>query len=109
MQAPNEVADLPAAAIDCQRDDPAATWVQRYDLLMPPARACRAAADSKGQRATAELLELAQEADDPERLTLAVFTGSGAALWSNRPQGVVDEATVAALHRVVREPPGGDT
>jgi len=97
-------------ALDSQARDAAASWIERYDLLMARAGACRASADSDGQQmATAEAIRLAQAADDVERLALAAIGGSEGALWSNRPQGVVDADTVQALHRAVLELPGSDT
>jgi DNA-binding SARP family transcriptional activator len=110
LQAHEDAADLLGAALRSQVQDPAATPTQRYDVLMARALACRGAADSDGQRAaTAEAIELAGEAEDVQRLAVAASTSSEGALWSNRPQGEVDTATVHALQRVVRELPGADT
>jgi hypothetical protein len=60
VSAHEEAADLLAAAVVRQASDPAATVDDRYELRMARARACRAAADSDGQRsATAEAVRLA--------------------------------------------------
>ncbi|SDR89389.1 Predicted ATPase [Friedmanniella luteola] len=110
LTAHEEAAELLAAAVAAQRADPEPGWEDRYDLLMTQGRACRAAADSEGQRAaTAAAVRLAAEADAVGRLALAAVTSSEGALWSNRPEGEVDAATVDALHRAAAQLPGEDT
>ena len=110
LGAHEEAAALLAAAASSQRADPEPGWLDRYDLLMTWARACRAAADSEGQRAAAaEAMRLAAKSDDVERLALAAVTSSEGALWSNRPEGEIDPATLEALHSAVVQLPGEDT
>ena len=60
LAAHEEAADLLAAALTAQSSDPVAGPIDRYDLLLTRARACRAAADNEGQRAaTSEAIEIA--------------------------------------------------
>jgi DNA-binding SARP family transcriptional activator len=110
LNAHEEAAELLATAVASQRVDPDPGWLDRYDLLMAWGRACRAAADSVGQRAaTAEAMRWATESGDVERLALAAVTSSEGALWSNRPEGEIDAPTLEALHRAAAQLPGDDT
>ena len=68
LAAHEEAADLLAAALAAQSSDPAAGPIERYDLLMARAAACRAAADNGSQRAaTSEAIEIADRLGDLER------------------------------------------
>ena len=105
-----EAAALLGEALASQLADPTSGWPERYDLLMARSRACRAAADSGGQRvAAAEATRLADDADDGERLARAAVASSEGALWSNRPEGDVDRPTIDALHRASGLLPAGDS
>ena len=110
LAAHEEAADLLAAALTAQSSDPAAGPIDRYDLLLARARACRAAADNEGQRAaTSEAIEIASLLGDLERLTVAAIAAAEGGLWSNVPEGTQDPVTVQALQTAARDLPGEDS
>jgi hypothetical protein len=109
LQAHEEAAELLEAALASQTADPGATPVERYDLLLARAAACRRAADTAGQTAaTVEAVRIADRLGDIRRLAAAAVAGTEGGLWSNRPAGTVDPAAVAVLRRAAAELPTGD-
>jgi DNA-binding SARP family transcriptional activator len=104
-----EVARLLGAALQAQRDDPSATPLERYELLMRRGDACRWAADVRGLDACLlEAIEVARTMGDYERLALAAVGTTEGSLWSTRDYGVVDPDVVGALEEALRELPTGD-
>jgi DNA-binding SARP family transcriptional activator len=109
VHAHEEARDLLRAALDAQRDDPAAGWEQRYDVLMRLAEACRLAADWFAlQAASEEAVAAAEAAGDVERAARAAVGPTTGALWQPRDYGVVHEPAVAALRRALAALPPGD-
>ncbi|HEY3558278.1 MAG TPA: BTAD domain-containing putative transcriptional regulator [Kribbella sp.] len=110
LYAYDEAAALLAAALDAQRADGSATQLDRYDLLMARADACRWAVDRDAVNAA--LTAAVQEADllgDVVRMTRAAVAGTEGALWQTRPYGQTDQYLVATLRRTLRELPADDS
>jgi hypothetical protein len=107
MLAHEEAVELLAAAVQAQRSDPAATALDRYDLLMAHAEACRRVAD----RETLDEVVLAAVAQadllgDDDRLARAAVGTVDGAVWLTRYYGEVNQPLVDALHRsLARVPP----
>ena len=109
LYAYDEAAALLAAALDAQRTDGSATPLDRYDLLMARADACRWSVDRDSLDAA--LTEAAQEAErlgDITRMAQAAVSSSEGALWLTRSYGQADHYMIAVLRRALRELPAGD-
>ncbi|WP_173073541.1 BTAD domain-containing putative transcriptional regulator [Phytohabitans rumicis] len=104
-----EEAALLAAALEAQRGDGAATPLDRYDLLMLRAEACRWLADRNGltEAITAAVAE-AERMGDVVRVARAAVAATEGAFFQLRPYGQTDEEAIAVLRRVLRDLPPDD-
>jgi DNA-binding SARP family transcriptional activator len=105
-----EAATLLAAAVAAQDDDRTGTAEERYALSMAWADACRWSGDRAAQLLALDRAR--QEADalgDLERLAYACVAAAEGAMWTVRDPGVVNQVAVAALRRVLRGLPAGDS
>ena len=106
LQAYTEAAELLETALASQAEDAAATPVERYNLLLARADACRRAADTDGQTAAARAAAgIADDLGDLSRLAEAAIAGAEGGLWSNQPSGSVDHQAIAMLRRAALELP----
>ncbi len=110
LYAHEEAAALLKAALDAQRADASATPLDRYDLLMARADACRWAADQQGLHvALSAAVAEAERMNDIVRIAEAAVGTAEGAMWQIRPYGQVDENVVATLRKVLRELPAQDS
>ncbi|WP_433201098.1 BTAD domain-containing putative transcriptional regulator [Dactylosporangium sp. CS-047395] len=104
-----EAAGLLLDARAAQARDAAATAVERYELLMAHAAACRRIGDRPGQLGAIDrACAAAAELGDVERLARAAVGTPDGSVWTLREHGIVHEPIVAALRRCLRELPAGD-
>ncbi|WP_238006249.1 AAA family ATPase [Dactylosporangium sp. AC04546] len=105
-----EAAALLAAARSAQAQDRSCGPADRYDLLMAHAEASRWIGDRDTQlEALAHACRAAEQLGDVERLARAAVGSADGSVWTVRDRGVVDQPAVAALRRVLRELPAGDS
>ncbi|MER7248926.1 BTAD domain-containing putative transcriptional regulator [Kribbella sp. NPDC000426] len=110
LYAYDEAAALLAAALDVQRSDAAATELDRYDLLMARADACRWSVDRDSLNAAlTEATQVAEGLGDVVRTTRAAVGGAEGALWQTRPYGQTDQYLIAVLRRALRDLPADDS
>jgi hypothetical protein len=101
-----EASRLYRVAVEGLAQDPQATPVDRYDVLIGLLRARKRAMDVKGALAVqAEAVEVARALGDVERVAQAAVAVSLEAVWNWRDYGEVDEAAVATLEHVLAELP----
>ena len=110
LYAYDEAAALLAAALDVQQTDSSATPLDRYDLLMARADACRWSVDRASLDAalTAAVHE-AEQLGDVVRMTRAAVGATEGALWQTRPYGQTDPYIISTLRRALRELPAEDS
>ncbi|GGM35516.1 BTAD domain-containing putative transcriptional regulator [Dactylosporangium sucinum] len=105
-----EGAALLAAARTAQAQDRSCGPADRYDLLMAHAEASRWIGDRDTQLdALAHACRAAEQLNDVDRLAHAAVGSADGSVWTVRDRGVVDQPAVAALRRVLRELPAGDS
>jgi DNA-binding SARP family transcriptional activator len=109
LYAYDEAAALLGSAVEVQQTDGSATPLDRYDLLMARADACRWSVDRDGLDAA--LTAAAKEAErlgDVVRMTQAAVGTTEGALWQTRTYGQTDQYIIAVLRRALRELPAED-
>ncbi|MFG2042447.1 AAA family ATPase [Dactylosporangium sp. NPDC048998] len=105
-----EAAALLAAARAAQAQDRSCTAVERYDLLMAHAAAGQWIGDRVTQLDALDLAcRAAEELGDVHRLARAAIGSADGSVWTIRDRTVVHAPAVAALRRVLRELPAGDS
>lgn len=110
IYATEEAAQLLARALESQRLDPASTDIQRYELLMQLASACRVAADWTGAAAAVtQAIATAERMGEPELAALASVGSVEGAVWHARTYGTVQDDLVSALRRALDNLPPGDS
>ncbi|GAA1142052.1 BTAD domain-containing putative transcriptional regulator [Kribbella jejuensis] len=110
LYAYDEAAVLLAAALDVQETDSSATRLDRYDLLMARADACRWSVDRDAlDVALSAAVQEAERLGDAVRMTRAAVAGAEGALWQTRPYGQTDHYLVGILRRALRELPAEDS
>ncbi|MEI8412372.1 MULTISPECIES: BTAD domain-containing putative transcriptional regulator [unclassified Kribbella] len=110
LYAYDEAATLLAAALDAQQNDGSATPLDRYDLLMARADACRWAVDRDGvDAALTAAVQEAEQLGDVVRMTQAAVGTAEGALWQNRRYGQTDPFMIGVLRRALRELPADDS
>ncbi|NUR95138.1 MAG: AAA family ATPase [Kribbellaceae bacterium] len=110
LYAYDEASALLAAALEVQETDSSATRLDRYDLLMARADACRWSVDrSSLDDALTAAVHGAEELGDVVRMTRAAVAGAEGALWHTRPYGQTDPYIISVLRRALRELPAADS
>ncbi|WP_132153332.1 BTAD domain-containing putative transcriptional regulator [Kribbella antiqua] len=109
LYAYEEAAALLADALEVQQADGSATPLDRYDLLMARADACRWSVDRDGVNAAlTAAAHQAAKLGDVVRMTQAAVGTTEAALWQTRVYGQSDQYMIAVLRRALRELPAED-
>lgn len=104
LRAWDEAATLLGDAVAAATGDPTATDVQRYDLQMQRAEACRWRADQDGlDEALLAAYDTAVGFGDTERAARAAIGTIEAAVWLPRAFGTVEPRIVDALRHCLRE------
>ncbi|QNN52053.1 BTAD domain-containing putative transcriptional regulator [Nocardioides mesophilus] len=109
LHAHDESAELLVAALEAQQRDPAATDVDRWELLMQLIDARRWSGHWQAVvDVEVEAVALAERLGDDDRVAAAA-TAMTLSLWSSAPFGQVNEVVVGALRRCLARLPGGDS
>ena len=109
MHAHDPAAELLAAALETQSQDPDATLQDRYDLLMDLADAHRwRGAWADLLEAVEQAIETADEMDDVRLLARASSAMTIGALWQSAGHGETHDTVVAALRRALEGLPTAD-
>jgi hypothetical protein len=97
------------AALDAQQQDPAATDLDRWDLLMQLVDAQRWAGLTEALvEAEEEAVALAERLGDDDRVAVAASSMT-LGLWPSAPFGRTNPVVVGALRRCLTRLPGGDS
>lgn len=106
----DEAQELLEQAVGLLDEDPSATTVDEYDVLMSLATTLRLAGKWVDlRRVVHRMIELADWMGDVELLARAATLPSSGALWQAAYHGERDEPTVDALRRTLAELPDGDS
>ena len=105
-----EAAALYRSALDVLADDPAATDLDRYELLMELVTSCRWTARwNELSTCVTEALVVAERLGDPVRVAEAAMSTSKGALWQSARYGQVRQEIVDALRRSLEGLPTEDS
>ncbi|NYD41251.1 BTAD domain-containing putative transcriptional regulator [Nocardioides panaciterrulae] len=110
LHAHDEAGELLTRALEAQREDPAATARDRYDLLLTLIEAWRWAAQLPALvRAVEDAIEVGTELHDPEAVARAAIATSQGVLWRSAGPGEVNDTVVGALRSSLERLPGEDS
>lgn len=106
----DQAAELLAAAVASQEQDPSVTDRERWEVRMELIDALRWAARLADLVAVAEeAIAIARRLGDPEALGWAAISASHGVLWRSAPPGQVNEVVLSALHDALAQLPEGDS
>ena len=110
VHAHEDAAGLLAAALRAAEQDGELQPLERYDLLMARAHACRWAGDVDAVREALDAaVEEAERLGDVERVAAAAITTTQGMLWTSGAYGVVVERVVQTLQDALRRLPAADS
>ena len=110
LHAHDEAGELLARALEAQREDPAATARDRYDLLLSLVEAWRWAARLPALvQAVEDAIDVGNELGDPAAVARAAIATSQGVLWRSAGPGEVNDKVVGALRGCLERLPSEDS